>query len=85
MIAAHIDDGDVVLMEPSTTPSSSRPATIVAAMVEGRAPRLKHFQPAKGAMVAPGSRQPRLCAAAESRPNRCQCKGKLVAVLAPRS
>ncbi len=43
MVDAHIDDGDVVLMQPVPEPSRLKPGTIVAALVEGSGTTLKHF------------------------------------------
>lgn len=43
MIDAHIDHGDVVLMEPVNDPSRLKPGTIVSALVPGSGTTLKHF------------------------------------------
>ena len=43
MIDAHIDHGDVVLMEPVNDPSRLKPGAIVSAMVPGSGTTLKHF------------------------------------------
>ncbi len=43
MVDAHIDHGDVVLMEPVAEPGRLRPGTIVAAQVPGSGTTLKHF------------------------------------------
>jgi len=45
----------------STSPAGSSAATIVGRHGEGRGTTLKHYH-RQGARVAPGSRQPRLCA-----------------------
>jgi|GEM_PF-49868 len=44
MVDAHIDHGDVVLMEPVADPARLKPGTIVAALVPGSGTTLKHFQ-----------------------------------------
>jgi repressor LexA len=43
MVEAHIDHGDVVLMEPVNDPGRLKPGTIVAALVPGSGTTLKHF------------------------------------------
>jgi repressor LexA len=43
MIDAHIDHGDVVLMEPVNDPSRLKPGAIVSALVPGSGTTLKHF------------------------------------------
>lgn len=43
MVAAHIADGDVVLMEPVSDPGRLRNGTIVSALVPGSGTTLKHF------------------------------------------
>jgi repressor LexA len=43
MVDAHIDHGDVVLMEPVNDPARLKPGTIVAALVPGSGTTLKHF------------------------------------------
>jgi repressor LexA len=43
MVDAHIDHGDVVLMEPVNDPSRLKPGTIVSALVPGSGTTLKHF------------------------------------------
>jgi repressor LexA len=50
MVEAHIDHGDVVLMEPVSDPGRLKPGTIVAALVPGSGTTLKHFH-RKGAQV----------------------------------
>jgi len=78
MIAAHIDDGDVVLMEPVSEPSRLKAGTIVAAMVEGRGTTLKHFhrQGAKVRLEAANPAYEPLLIEAEQ----VAVQGKLVAV-----
>jgi len=43
MIDAHIDHGDVVLMEPVNDPARLKPGAIVSALVPGSGTTLKHF------------------------------------------
>ncbi|MCP9916965.1 transcriptional repressor LexA [Cyanobium sp. ATX 6F1] len=43
MVDAHIDHGDVVLMEPVSEPSRIKAGTIVSALVPGSGTTLKHF------------------------------------------
>lgn len=43
MVDAHIDHGDVVLMEPVSEPSRLKAGTIVSALVPGSGTTLKHF------------------------------------------
>jgi repressor LexA len=43
MVDAHIDHGDVVLMEPVNEPSRLKAGTIVSALVPGSGTTLKHF------------------------------------------
>jgi repressor LexA len=43
MIDAHIDHGDVVLMEPVNDPARLKSGTIVSALVPGSGTTLKHF------------------------------------------
>ena len=43
MVDAHIDHGDVVLMEPVNDPARLKPGTIVSALVPGSGTTLKHF------------------------------------------
>jgi repressor LexA len=43
MVDAHIDHGDIVLMEPVADPARLKPGTIVAAHVAGSGTTLKHF------------------------------------------
>ncbi|MCP9771506.1 repressor LexA [Synechococcus sp. Tobar12-5m-g] len=78
MVDAHIDDGDVVLMEPVPEPSRLKPGTIVAALVEGSGTTLKHFH-RQGAQVrleaANPAYDPILVAA-----DQVSLQGKLVAV-----
>jgi len=86
MIAAHIDDGDVVLMEPVNEPSRLKAGTIVAAMVEGRDTTLKHFHSARGPMVRLRKPQPRPIARAADRGRTwLAVQGKLSGGLAPAS
>ena len=78
MVAAHIADGDVVLMEPVSEPSRLRQGVIVSALVPGSGTTLKHFH-RDGGTVRLEAANPAY-APIELPADQVQVQGKLMAV-----
>jgi repressor LexA len=78
MVDAHIDDGDIVLMEPVSDPARLRPGTIVAAHVAGSGTTLKHFS-CKGGRVRLEAANPAY-APIELEAEQVTVQGRMVAV-----